>query len=137
MEGTGTWGRTSATGYGWRLQAGALLPLYTDGWTVHHYKYIDASGTDYRLEVNNGGVWTSKEAGVYVSYDSNQKRLYFPDGSFWAMGSESAGTEPDAGTLYPTVMQDTNGNQVTVRYLPGLNGGDFQFERTHRVHGGC
>jgi hypothetical protein len=31
------------------------------------------------------------------------------------MGCTSAGTEADAGTLYPTLMQDTNGNQNLVR----------------------
>ena len=35
------------------------------------------------------------------------------------MGAVSAGTEEDAGTRYPTVMQDTNGNQIYVRYYPG------------------
>ena len=54
-----------------------------------------------------------------VQYDSAARRLYFPDGSFWYMGATSSGLEDDAGTLYPTLMQDTNGNQVTVRYSYG------------------
>jgi len=40
-------------------------------------------------------------------------RLYFRDGSFWVLGCTSAGTEQDAGTMYPTVMEDTNGNQLS------------------------
>jgi hypothetical protein len=29
------------------------------------------------------------------------------------MGCVSNGNEPDAGTYYPTTMQDTNGNQLS------------------------
>ena len=43
-------------------------------------------------------------------------QLHFPDGSFWIMGDQSAAEEPDAGTLYPTTMEDSNGNQVVVSY---------------------
>jgi len=49
--------------------------------TIHHYVFIDATGTEYRLDQNNGGVWTSRE-GAYVSFDQNANRLYFPDGGF-------------------------------------------------------
>jgi hypothetical protein len=70
----------------------------------------DALLAEYRLDINNNGVWTSRE--TYVWYDSNAQRLYFADGSFWFMGAQSAGTEEDAGTMYPTFMQDSNGNQL-------------------------
>ena len=36
------------------------------------------------------------------------------------MGCRSAGTEEDAGTLYPTLIQDSNGNQITLVYSAGL-----------------
>ena len=35
------------------------------------------------------------------------------------MGCTSAGAEQDAGTLYPTVVEDSNGNQIIIAYLPG------------------
>ena len=73
---------------------------------------MDATGAEYRLTVNTNGIWTSTE-GIYLSYDSNAQRLYFRDGSFWVFGCTSAGTEQDAGTMYPTVMEDTNGNQLS------------------------
>jgi YD repeat-containing protein len=116
-----TWqyGRDVGYGYGWRLQAGSLTPVYADYWNMHHYLFVDSTGAEYRLDQNNGGVWSSKE-GIYVYFDSFTGRLYFKDGSFWVMGCVSAGTEQDAGTMYPTVMQDTNGNQIILTYNPGL-----------------
>ena len=36
------------------------------------------------------------------------------------MGATSAGTEQDAGTMYPTVMEDSNGNQILLYYNSGL-----------------
>jgi hypothetical protein len=100
--------------------AGALTPYWVDGWTVHHYKFTAASGAEYRLDRNSGGVWTSSESGVYLEYDANTKRLYFQDGTFWLMGAESSEEEADAGTLYPTVAEDPNGNQITFVYKAGM-----------------
>jgi hypothetical protein len=117
----GTWklGRDVGYGFGWRLMAGSLLPYWSDLITIHHYIYTDATGAEYRLDQNNAGVWTSSE-GIYLSYDSNAKRLYFPDGSFWVMGTTAAGIEQDAGTQYPSLMEDTNGNEIFIRYNAGL-----------------
>jgi len=116
----GTWqfGRDTGYGYGWRLQAGSLTPVY-QGTSLHHYVFIDSTGAEYRLDQNNGGVWSSRE-GIYVYYDSNAGRLYFTDGSFWVLGATSAGTEQDGGTLYPTLMQDSNGNQIILTYNAGI-----------------
>jgi len=117
-----TWqlGQEVGYGYGWRLLAGSLTPVYSDFFTIHHYVFMDSTGAEYRLDtnLNNAGVWTSKE-GIYLSFDSNTGRLYFTDGSFWTFGSTSAATEQDAGTMYPTLMQDTNGNQVLINYTAG------------------
>jgi hypothetical protein len=84
--------------------------------------FTDATGAEYRLEVNNGGVWTSRE-GFYGSFDANTWNLYFPDGSRWSMWAQSGGSEEDAGTLYPTAMQDTNGNRIEISYFPGSGTG--------------
>ena len=80
--------------------------------------FTDATGAQYLLTQNTGGVYSSSES-IYVSYDSNAGKLHFNDGSFWVMGCTSAGTEPDAGTGYPTLMEDSNGNQVIITYKKG------------------
>jgi YD repeat-containing protein len=116
----GTWklGRDVGYGFGWRLMAGSVTPYWWGWGSLDHYVFTDASGAEYRLDVNTNGVWTSRES-TYVSYDANTQRLYFTDGSFWVMGAVSAGTEEDAGAMYPTLMQDSNGNQILVRYYAG------------------
>ncbi|HTS46968.1 MAG TPA: RHS repeat-associated core domain-containing protein [Bryobacteraceae bacterium] len=116
----GTWqlGRDIGYGYGWKMQAGSLTPVYYGYLYLDHYLFIDSTGAEYRLTVNTNGVWSSKE-GIYVYYDSNAGKLHFRDGSFWTMGALSAGTEQDAGTLYPTQIEDSNGNQITLVYNDG------------------
>jgi hypothetical protein len=69
------------------------------------------TGAEYRLDQFTNGVWTSQE-GIYLTFDP-AGRLYFPDGSFWVFGSYSSGTEQDAGTFYPTLIQDTNGYRLS------------------------
>ncbi|MCI0718594.1 MAG: hypothetical protein L0338_06410, partial [Acidobacteria bacterium] len=120
----GTWklGADVGYGFGWRLQAGSLLPVWSGPTTIHHYLFVDSSGAEYWLNQWNGSVWTSGE-GIYLAYEAALKRLYFPDGSFWVMDCTSAGGEQDAGTLYPTRMQDTNGNQILIRYQAGAGAG--------------
>ncbi len=117
QDAAGVWqlGTDVGYGYGWKLQVGSLLPVYQGVLTVDHYLFTDSSGAEYRMDQNTNGVWTSKE-GIYASYDSNSQRLYFPDGTFWVFGAVSAGTEEDAGTMYPTQFEDTNGNQILLRY---------------------
>jgi len=115
-----TWklGRDVGYGFGWRLMAGSITPYWSDPYTIHHYIFTDSTGAEYRLDVNAGGIWTTRE-GLYVEYDAAAKKLFFPDGSFWYMGAVSSGVEQDAGSRYPTLMQDTNGNQILVRYNQG------------------
>jgi hypothetical protein len=50
---------------------------------------------------------------VWYDTTASPPRLHFPDGSFWEFGCQSAGTEEDSGTLYPTLMEDSNGNQLS------------------------
>src|SRR5579883_1795254 len=124
QDAAGTWllGNDVGYGMGWILQAGSLVPVWSNTSQIDHYLYIDSTGAEYSLATNTGGVWTGRE-GVYISFDSNTNRLYFPDGSFWVMGSQSASGEADAGTMYPTLMQDRNGNQVVIGYQQGAGGG--------------
>jgi hypothetical protein len=120
----GTWklGRDVGYGLGWKLLAGSITPIYLGSWAIHHYIYTDSTGAEYRLDVNNGGVWTSRE-GFYGSFDANTWYLYFPDGSKWQMYSQSGGYEEDAGTQYPTAFFDTNGNYILIGYAAGAGMG--------------
>lgn len=122
LDSNGTWilGGNVGVGFGWRLLAGSLTPYYSDYVTVHHYLFADASGAEYRLDQQSGTVWTTEE-GVGVTYDSSTQRLWFNNGSFWEFGALSQGREFDAGTRYPTKMQDSNGNRILFRYNQGRN----------------
>jgi hypothetical protein len=84
-------------GFGWRLMAGSLTPIYTSPTTFLHWLFTDASGAEYKLDVNTSGVWRSKE-GIYVSYDTNSYRLQFSDGSTWLMDCVAGASEQDSGT---------------------------------------
>jgi YD repeat-containing protein len=120
-ESGGVWrsGGDVGYGYGWRLLAGAVVPSWRDSWVLDHYTYLDSTGAEYRLDRQMGdGTWMSSQ-GTYVAFHPLEGRLYFPDGGFWQMGCMATGQEEDAGTYYPTLMQDTNGNQLVVRYYPG------------------
>ncbi len=61
-----TWklGQDVGYGFGWKLLAGSITPFWGDYWTIHHYVFTDATGAEYRLDQNSGGVWTSRE-GTY------------------------------------------------------------------------
>ena len=90
-------------GYGWQMLIGSITPYYTNLWGgVDHYVYTDSTGAQYRLDHNSSGIWTSSSQSVYVWLDTtvNPNRLHFKDGSFWVMGSTSAGMEQDAGAMY-------------------------------------
>lgn len=118
---TQTWfmGQDVGYGLGWKLQAGSITPIWTNTSQIDYYLYTDSTGAEYSLSVNNGSnVWTSLE-GIYISYDANAQKLYSTDGSFWVMGSQSSSGEQDSGTLYPTTIEDSNGNQITVQYEAG------------------
>src|ERR1035437_1663569 len=105
-------------GYGWRLMAGSITPIWANQTTFSYYSFTDATGAQYRLDRQSGSLWSSAES-VYVSYDSESNKLYFRDGSYWVMRCTSATSEADSGTLYPTIMEDTNGNQILITYKPG------------------
>jgi YD repeat-containing protein len=122
----GTWllGEDIGYGLGWKLQAGSLTQYSTGIWgQVDHYVFTDSTGAEYKLYQNGStGLWTSTES-IYATYDSNANILHFNDGSFWIMGCISGGEEPDLGTLYPTQMEDSNGNYLTISYNQGAGTG--------------
>ena len=125
----GIWllGEDSGYGLGWKLQAGSILPVWYNG-SVLYYVYSDSTGAQYVLDQNNGNVWSSLQ-GVYVFFDANADILHFPDGSFWNMSVISASVEQDAGTLYPSMIEDSNGNQIVVSYKPAAGYG-YQYTNT-------
>ena len=113
-----TFCRDTGFGYGWRLLAGSIRPVYETYMTIDHYVFSDSTGAEYRLDRTHTGLWTSAES-IHVAYDPATRRLRFNDGSFWVMDAESNEAEGDAGTLYPTLMQDSNGNQIKMTYGAG------------------
>ena len=62
----GTWqfGHDLGYGYGWKLQAGSILPVYSDWLTVHHYLFTDASGQPLRL--TPGRTWVEFNTSLAV-----------------------------------------------------------------------
>jgi len=120
----GDWmlGQDVGYGLGWRLSLGSITPFWNGAYytRIDHYTYTDATGAEYRLyqDPSNNGVYVSKES-IYVTFDSNTNRLWFNNGTFWAMNCISGGTESDFGTMCPTLVQDSNGNQVVLQYKPG------------------
>jgi hypothetical protein len=111
-------GTDTGYGFGWTVQFGSLTPYYSAMYSSpDHYVFTDGTGAQYRLNVNNNNVWSSSQS-VYVWFDATANRLHFADGSFWVMGCTSGGTEADAGTMYPTTIEDSNGNQ-TITAAPG------------------
>jgi hypothetical protein len=109
-------------GFGWQMQLGSITPYTTvtqSATAIDHYVYTDSTGAQYQLNYNSNGVWWSSSQSVYVWFDSNANRLHFRDGTFWVMGCTSSSGEADADTMYPTTVEDVNGNQVLIVYGPG------------------
>ncbi len=116
-------GQDVGYGYGWRFQVGSVEPVYSGNPAqLSYYVYSDGTGAQYRLDQNNSNLWTSLQ-GTYVTYNANNSTLYFTNGTFWTMGDTSGPNEADAGTLYPTLIEDANGNQVVIRYKAGAGSG--------------
>ena len=120
----GDWmlGQDVGYGLGWRLSPGSITPFWNGTYytQLDHYTFVDSSGAEYRLykDPSHPTLYISKES-IYVTFDSNTNRLWFNNGTFWAMNCVSGGTESDFGTMYPTLIQDSNGNQVSLQYKSG------------------
>ena len=132
-------GQDVGYGYGWKLLAGSLTPFWNRAaLVIDHYLYVDATGGQYRLyQTTPGNIWVShlypesqglSGESIYVYYDSNTDMLHFRDGSSWLMGCVSSGEEQDAGTLYPTILEDRNGNQVIITYAVGTGVANYAMQ---------
>jgi len=108
-------GRDVGYGQNWILTPGSIRPAVSEFWNVHHYTFTDPSGAEYRLDINNNGIWTSSEA-FYARWDPGTRRLIWPDGTIWYYYCTALGGEPDQGTHYPTRIEDRNGNQILLEY---------------------
>jgi len=56
---------------------------------------------------------------------SNAQRLRLNNETFWVLGCQSAGDQADAGTMYPTLIEDSNGNQISLAYAAGVGQGSI------------
>jgi RHS repeat-associated protein len=120
LSGAKSFGSDSGSGYGWKIQIAAVVPKTKNG-EINGYVFVDGTGAEYAL-IQNGQLWTSLD-GHYITWDPGQSLLLFPNGSSLRFGSTSGSGEPDAGTLYPTLIECSNGNQILVSYLPGVGQG--------------
>lgn len=116
-SGPKAYGSDSCVGYGWRMQIASLVPEMNDT-TPTGFTFVDGSGAEYRMR-QSATVWRSLH-GHYITWDPAQSVLWFSNGSSMTFGSIAGPYEADAGTLYPTLFQDANGNQITISYLPGI-----------------
>ena len=76
-------------GFGWRLLAGSITPVWNPGgMTAAYFLFMDSTGAEYRLDQNNSNVWSSKDS-IYVYFDANTNILHFRNGSSWYFGCVS------------------------------------------------
>ena len=125
-------GEDLGEGLGWTLQAAAVRPIWYNG-LVQYWQYSDSTGAQYALDtVNGSNVWTSSTDGIYVYFDANADVLHMTDGSFWKMNVISASPEQDAGTQYPSRIEDSNGNYVAITYM-GAVGETYNYNTSSRI----
>ena len=102
-------------GYNFMFQIGALVPIYNGNLLVR-YDFLDGVGSVHHMYAQSGSTT------VFLSQDSSYLTLNvaaspyptitFTDGTVWQFGCTSEAPEPDAGTMYPTQLEDTNGNLI-------------------------
>jgi RHS repeat-associated protein len=106
-------------GPGWTLWLGAIYPVHVD-YQLNHFRYIDSSGATHRLyPVTPGSDQYMSRDSTYMLWDRVLNRLTFRDGTYWDFNYVASDGGPDSGTRYPTRIQDTNGNYVTIEYTTG------------------
>jgi RHS repeat-associated protein len=119
-DSTGDHFNATDTGYGmgWIFQVAAMYPVMS-GSTIDHFELQASSGVIRKLyQVGSSTQYKSQDSS-YLLWDYSTRKLTFRDGSVWTFGCNSIGVEQDAGTLYPTQLEDTNGNLITISYQPG------------------
>jgi RHS repeat-associated protein len=105
-------------GFGWNLRIGLIVPQVVNG-VISGYTYVDGSGAEYVLTAS-GETWISLN-GEYLTWDPASATLKFASGKSLLFGCTSGKGEPDAGSMHPTLIQDSNGNQIAIQYQSGLS----------------
>ncbi len=82
------------------------------------YIYTTSTGAILPLLQTPGG-WITV-SGSYVSWNPASATLSHTDGTLLQFAAQAAAGEPDAGALFPTLIQDHNGNQIVIAYEPGV-----------------
>ena len=119
-------------GWGWRMQAGSLTPVWQNANTFLYWIFTDPTGAEYRLDTYAGGKWPSKD-GLYATYEPATDKLCFNDGSHWLMTVVSAANEADAGTRYSQWITHKNGNYLTIQYGPAIGKPYYNVNTSARV----
>ena len=109
------YGKDLGFGYGWKLQIGSITPSSIGA--SRAFIYTDNTGAEYHLR-QCGDVWRSIGA-THITFDPSRSQLWFANGTSMIFGAVAGPMEPDAGSLYPTVVQDLAGHRVLISYLPG------------------
>ncbi len=118
-DATGSHMNAIDTGYGlgFTFSLGGMSPVY-NGSQIDHFEFIDGGGLIHKLYWTSGNKYKSQDSS-YLLWDygaSPYPTLTFNDGSVWSFGCVSEHPEADAGTRYPTLLKDANGNTITVTY---------------------
>jgi len=95
--------------------------VFTSPTTLSYFLFTDATGAQYKLDQQSGNVWSTKQ-GAFVWFDASSYQLSLADGTKWSFGSVSGASEQDAGTRYPTVVQDRHGNRILLTYGSAIGG---------------
>jgi RHS repeat-associated protein len=118
-------GEDTGYGYGWKLMAGSITPVFSSPQTLSYFLFTDSTGAQYQLNQTSGdNVWTSQNS-IYLKFNANTNVLYFSNGAHWTFDCISAASEPDAGVMYPTLMEDTNGNDIAIAYNTAAAGANW------------
>ncbi|HEX6046786.1 MAG TPA: RHS repeat-associated core domain-containing protein [Pyrinomonadaceae bacterium] len=92
---------------GWRMTLGQIESQGSAGFTL-----VDADGTRHALTLTSTSHYDTTD-GTFIHYHggSSSGTLYYPDGTIATYGAGGGGYR-----LYPTRIQDRNGNYIVISY---------------------
>jgi len=101
-------------GYGWKLQAGSILPVYSDWLTIHHYVFTDAAAQNTVWIRTPTACGLRRKASTPPTTPARSASIS-PTARF-GLRRSLGGTEEDAGTLYPTPVPGHQRQSDLLRY---------------------